>query len=83
MHLKTKAPFLVFVRAVFGNRLNLFPFFVFLRVFVFLVFVFKTSNRTLVYSAETCFVVLETENLFSKQVAKQAPSLILTFTSSS
>jgi hypothetical protein len=53
----------------------MFSFFVFLRVFVLSVFAFKTSNQTLVYSSKTCFVVLKTENLFSKQVTKQAPSL--------
>jgi hypothetical protein len=31
------------------------------------VFVFKTSSQTLSYSNKTCFAVLKTENLFSKQ----------------
>jgi hypothetical protein len=44
----------------------------FFLVFVFSVYVFKTTNQTLIYNTQTCFAVLETENLFPKQVAKRA-----------
>lgn len=49
-------------------------------VFIFcvlVVFVFKTDCQTPCYSSKTRFPVLETENLFSKQVSKQAQLLYL------
>jgi hypothetical protein len=55
------------MRTVFENKLDLFSIFLFFSIFVLVVFVFKTSSQTLSYSNKTCFAVLKTENLFSKQ----------------
>jgi hypothetical protein len=61
---------------VFGNRLNLFPIFVFLFIFVFPDFVFKIRSQTPCYSGKTCFVVLKTESVF-KTATKQAISILI------
>jgi hypothetical protein len=57
---------------VFGNRFKLFSDFVFLPFSFSSVFCFKTGTQTQCYSNKIDFAVLETENLFPKQVAKQA-----------
>jgi hypothetical protein len=56
------------MKPVSENRLNLFPVFVFLLIFVFCDFVFKTSSKTPHYGYKTCFVVLETENCFQNRL---------------
>lgn len=62
------ACFLPFCVSVFGNNLELFPIFLFSPVLVFTNFCFQNNCQTVSDVTETCFGVLKTENLFSKQV---------------
>jgi len=73
--LKNKGAFFMFRKSCFRKQVQPVSIFCVSRVFVFLVFVFKTSNQTPIYSAQTRFDVLKTENLFPKQVTKQALTL--------
>jgi len=64
------------MKPVSENRLNLFPVFVFLLIFVFCDFVFKTSSQTPHYGYKTCFVVLETENCFQNRLPNSLHVLV-------